>query len=141
MGDAHFGQSVARVEDGDGALLGYVVELRDRTQQVHVEVELGHVVEALEKATNAKRRGLTYVIELNAWSENAKKSALIANTFAEIYVAEQIAAKTNATTKANEWLTKRVEEMRIRVTAADTALEKYKAEQSLFDPGGDLSPV
>lgn len=98
---------------------------------------LGHVVEALEKATNAKRRGLTYVIELNAWSENAKKSALIANTFAEIYVAEQIAAKTNATTKANEWLTKRVEEMRIRVTAADTALEKYKAEQSLFDPGGE----
>ncbi len=98
---------------------------------------LGHVVEALEKATNAKRRGLTYVIELNAWSENARKSALIANTFAEIYVAEQIAAKTDATTKANEWLTKRVEEMRVRVAAADAALEKYKAEQSLFDPGGE----
>lgn len=98
---------------------------------------LGHVVEAVEKATNARRRGLTYVIELNAWSENAKKSALIANTFAEIYVAEQIAAKTSVTTKANEWLTQRVEEMRTRVTAADTALETYKAEQSLFDPGGE----
>ena len=47
---------------------------------------LGHVVEALEKASSAKRRGLTYVIELNAWSENAKKSALIANTFADVYV-------------------------------------------------------
>jgi succinoglycan biosynthesis transport protein ExoP len=99
--------------------------------------QLGHVVEALEKATSAKRRGLTYVIELNAWSENARKSALIANTFAEIYVAEQVAAKTNATTKANQWLTARVEEMRSRVTASDEALEKYKAEQSLFDPGGE----
>jgi succinoglycan biosynthesis transport protein ExoP len=98
---------------------------------------LGHVVEALEKATGARRRGLTYVIELNAWSESAKKSALIANTFAEIYVAEQIAAKTGATTKANQWLTARVEEMRVRVTASDEALEKYKAEQSLFDPGGE----
>jgi succinoglycan biosynthesis transport protein ExoP len=98
---------------------------------------LGHVVEALGKATSAKRRGLTYVIELNAWSEDSKKSALIANTFAEVYVAEQIAAKTSATTKASAWLNERVEEMRGRVTAADTALEKYKAEQSLFDPGGE----
>jgi succinoglycan biosynthesis transport protein ExoP len=98
---------------------------------------LGHIVEALEKATNAKRRGLTYVIELNAWSENARKSALIANTFAEIYVAEQIAAKAGAATKANQWLNARVEEMRGRVTASDEALEKYKAEQSLFDPGGE----
>jgi succinoglycan biosynthesis transport protein ExoP len=98
---------------------------------------LGHVIEALEKSTSAKRRGLTYVIELNAWSENAKKSALIANTFADVYVAEQIAAKTNATTKASQWLGERVEEMRGRVTASDEALEKYKAEQSLFDPGGE----
>jgi succinoglycan biosynthesis transport protein ExoP len=98
---------------------------------------LGHVVEALEKATSAKRRGLTYVIELNAWSENAKKSALIANTFAEVYVNEQVAVKANATTKANQWLNERVEEMRSRVSASDVALEKYKAEQSLFDPGGE----
>lgn len=98
---------------------------------------LGHVVEAVEKATNAKRRGLTYVIELNAWSENAKKAALIANTYADVYVAEQIAAKASATTKASAWLSQRVEEMRGRVTAADAALEKYKAEQSLFDPGGE----
>lgn len=98
---------------------------------------LGHVVERLEKATSAKRRGLTYVIELSAWSESARKSASIANTFAEIYVAEQVAAKAKATTQANEWLTKRVEEMRGRVAAADAALEKYKAEQSLFDPGGE----
>src|SRR5690606_24726210 len=41
LGGAHFGQSVARVDDTDGALLGYVVEWRDRTPQVRVEVELG----------------------------------------------------------------------------------------------------
>lgn len=98
---------------------------------------LGGIVETLEKATSAKRRGLTYVMELNAWSEDAKKSALLANTFAEVYIAEQIASKTSATQQASQWLKGRVEEMRGRVTASDQALEKYKAEQSLFDPGGE----
>lgn len=98
---------------------------------------LGYIVDAVERATSAKRRGLTYVIEFNAWSENAKKSALIANTFAEIYIAEQVAAKSNATTKASHWLGERVEEMRLKVTASDEALERYKAEQNLFDPGGE----
>src|SRR5690606_32672259 len=58
MGAAHFGQSVARVEDGDGHLLGYVVELRDRTQQVHVEVELGRVVQAAAGGDLSQRIGL-----------------------------------------------------------------------------------
>ena len=58
MGDAHFGQSVARVQDGDGTLLGYVVELRDRTQQVHVEVELGRVVQAAAEGDLSQRIGI-----------------------------------------------------------------------------------
>lgn len=97
---------------------------------------LASVVEALEKATDAKRKGLTYVIEITAWSQDARKSALIGNTIAEVYIGEQLAAKSQATTQASKWLKDRVDEMRVRVTASDQALEKYKSEQSLFDPGG-----
>ena len=46
LGEAHFRENIARVDDADGALLGYVVEWRDRTPQVRVEAELGRVVEA-----------------------------------------------------------------------------------------------
>ena len=62
---------------------------------------LSGVVDKLQKATSAKRRGLTYVIELNAWSRDAQKSAAIANTFVELYLAEQIAAKTEVTSRAS----------------------------------------
>ncbi|MGY1407952.1 MCP four helix bundle domain-containing protein, partial [Luteimonas sp. A611] len=58
LGGAHFGQSVARVDDTDGALLGYVVEWRDRTPQVHVEVELGRVVEAAATGDLSQRIAL-----------------------------------------------------------------------------------
>ena len=46
LGEAHFGQTLARVDDAEGTLLGYVVELRDRTPQVRVEAELAHVIDA-----------------------------------------------------------------------------------------------
>lgn len=98
---------------------------------------LSGVIDALDKSADAKRRGLTYVIELTAWTQDAKKAALIANTIAEVYISEQLAAKSQATTQASDWLKDRVDEMRIRVTASDQALEKYKAEQGLFDPGGE----
>ncbi|ARQ02429.1 GumC family protein [Pseudorhodoplanes sinuspersici] len=96
---------------------------------------LSGVVDKLQKATSAKRRGLTYVIELNAWSRDAQKSAEIANAFVELYLAEQIAAKSEATSTASRWLNERVDEMRVRVSASEKALETYKAEAGLFDGG------
>ncbi len=58
MGEAHFGQTVARVDDEAGDLLGYVVEWRDRTPQVHVELELGRVVRAAAMGDLSQRIGL-----------------------------------------------------------------------------------
>ncbi len=58
MGDAHFVQTVARVDDADGTLLGYVVEWRDRTPQVHVEVELDRVIRAAALGDLSHRIGL-----------------------------------------------------------------------------------
>ncbi len=58
MGDAHFVQTVARVNDDQGRLLGYVVEWRDRTPQVRVEVELGRVVRAAAAGDLSQRIGL-----------------------------------------------------------------------------------
>jgi exopolysaccharide transport family protein len=98
---------------------------------------LAPVVRRLDKATDAKRRGLTYVIELNAWSQSSKKAATIANTFAQLYLANQLDAKADATTRASKWLQARAAEMRTRVAASEKALERYKAEAGLFDPGGE----
>ncbi len=98
---------------------------------------LSGVVDRLQKATSAKRRGLTYVIELNAWSQEAQKAADIANTFAELYLADQIAAKSEVTSRASRWLNERVEEMRGRVAASEKAFEAYRAEAGLFDAGGE----
>jgi polysaccharide biosynthesis transport protein len=98
---------------------------------------LAAVVPALQTAVDAKRRNLTYVIELTVWSKDAVKAARLANRIGELYLAEQIAAKRHTARQATQRLTQRANELRHRVTASENAYEKYKAESGLFDPGGE----
>jgi len=97
----------------------------------------GYVVDKLEKYSDAKRRSLSYVIELNAWSRDAGKAVTLANTIAEQYLGEQVASKEKMTERATRWLAARVEELRKRVDKSDRALEQYKSEAGLFDPAGE----
>src|SRR5262249_41612735 len=54
---------------------------------------LAPFVKELMKKTDVSRQKLTYVIEFDAWSEDASKAAKIANTFIQIYLADQVAVK------------------------------------------------
>ena len=98
---------------------------------------LAGVVAGLSTAVSAKRRNLTHVIEVSVWSRTAKKAARLANTFAELYLVDQIAAKRDVAEELTKRLNKRVEELRQRVTTAEEAYERYKAKTGLFDPGGE----
>ena len=97
----------------------------------------GAVVDKLAKYSSAKRRALSYVIELNAWSRDPGKAMNLANTIADQYLAQQVASKAKVTERATEWLNGRVEELRQRVDKSDRALEQYKAQAGLFDPAGE----
>lgn len=98
---------------------------------------IANAAAALQRKISAKRRGLTYVIEVTAWSRDAEKAARIANTVTDIYISDQIASKSDAAGKANNLLNRRLDELRDRVNASENAYEKYKAQFGLFDPGGE----
>jgi len=107
------------------------------------EDELAPVVGELSRNVSTKRRGSTYVIDLNIWSRDPAKAARIANAFGEAYLDDQRNAKASATRQASEWLNQRVEELRDRVIASERALEQYRAEAGLssvyrtsLEPGG-----
>ncbi|MGE0060762.1 MAG: GumC family protein [Xanthobacteraceae bacterium] len=99
--------------------------------------ELAGIVARLDKETDAKRRGLTYVIELNAWSQDPAKAARIANMFATVYLDNQLAAKADATQRASSWLASRSSEQKEKLEQSERALEAYKAKNGLFNPGGE----
>jgi succinoglycan biosynthesis transport protein ExoP len=98
---------------------------------------LAPIVEALARKVDAKRRNLTFVIELTAWSEEPGKAARIANLLAELYLEDQTRAKTAVAERANKWLSEQVDEQRQRVTASEKAYEDYRAKFGLYAPAGE----
>ena len=71
------------------------------------------------------------VIQISYVSRNRNTSAAIANAIAEHYITGQLDAKLEATKAATEWLSGRVEELRVRVQVSEEAVEIARAEQSV----------
>jgi succinoglycan biosynthesis transport protein ExoP len=73
--------------------------------------------------------GKSYAISLFFTSLDPEKAAKIVNTWADQYLVDQLEVKFEATERANEWLSKRLAEMKEKVTIADNAVvaarEKY----------------
>jgi succinoglycan biosynthesis transport protein ExoP len=74
-------------------------------------------------------RSLTFLLTFR--SENPELAARIANRHAQLYLASHVALKAEATTKANAWLTQRVEELRQQVAEAERAVQAYRVEHKL----------
>jgi capsular exopolysaccharide synthesis family protein len=91
----------------------------------------------LSKALSVQRAGLTsYLINVSVTSQSPTKAAQIANKFAELYVAQQIEAKQNATLAASGWLSGRLAELRQQVLQDDAAVQQYKIANNLQSAAG-----
>lgn len=90
------------------------------------------VVDHVLQRLRVHRSGLTYVIDINFTSQSAAKAALIANTFADKYLTQQLQDKFEATTAATTWLNQRLAEMEPQVQAAAAAVERYRAAHGLL---------
>ena len=60
----------------------------------------------------------SYVFRITATTKDPKTSARMANTLAELYIAEQLDTKFLATEKATDWLTSRVIQLKIELEGA-----------------------
>lgn len=88
-------------------------------------------IDALRLALSASVKRNTFVYDLSATTGDARKSALIINTLAEIYVDEQIAVKFEATEKAVAWLSGRVTELEAELREKEEALKAARSETDL----------
>ena len=106
------------------------------TEEQQREATINRVVDAVVGQTDISRRGLTYVMSLKFTSENPAKAAKIANALADTYVVDQLEAKFDATKKANEWLSTRLQTLRQQVEASERAVEIYRNQNGLENVDG-----
>jgi capsular polysaccharide biosynthesis protein len=82
------------------------------------------------------RNGLTYVVSVTFNSESPQKAAGIANAIADTYILDQLEAKFDATKRANEWLSQRLDALRRQVQESERAVEIYRSDNGLEGADG-----
>lgn len=134
--------SALREPSGLGALIGGAADLvggkRPNGQLTPIEAQKQHerVVDNVLGHLSVKRAGLTYVINVSFESEQPAKAARVANTFAELYLLEQLEAKFDATQQATRWLNSRLDELRSQVLADEAAVQQFKIANNLLSASG-----
>lgn len=94
--------------------------------------ERTRIVEAVKSKLDVGEEGLSSVVRIAFTSRDPQIAALVANSFAEFYIADQLAAKKKTAQAANEWVNQRVEELREEVQKAEGAVQAYVDRQGLI---------
>lgn len=78
------------------------------------------------------RQDWSYLITVTAATRDPGKSALIANTLAELYIEDQLEAKFDKMRQATSWLSSRVADLQSDVESSAKALKDYVAGANLI---------
>ena len=119
--------------ENNGGAPGDSLALENATPQRQNEI-----LKTFQQRTSVNRVGLTYVVEVSFSSQDPEKAANIANAIADEYINDQISAKLDANTRANDWLAQRLIKLRDDVLASEKKAAQFRAEQGLTDAKGTL---
>lgn len=99
-------------------------------------LERSRLIKAVSGAFKVRIQPRSYVLSITATSSDAAKAALLANALAEVFIADQIETKYDATRRAGAWLEGRVAELKSAALAADQAVSSYRAATGLVGGSG-----
>lgn len=102
------------------------------------ELRRAIAVENVAEAISIERTGKTFVIEISAKTRDPQKSALVANTLIDVYMAKSADLQSENAGRASGELGGRLETLRKEVGDAERRIEEYKATHDLIDAKGGL---
>ncbi len=111
-----------------GALLGlFGMEMRPAA-----ETKLGQTaaLEILNRHVNVKKTDRSFIVDVDVWSHDPAKAAMLANAISIAYLAESKKSQATAARRATTDLSGRLKELRERLRNAENALATYKAQNN-----------
>jgi uncharacterized protein involved in exopolysaccharide biosynthesis/Mrp family chromosome partitioning ATPase len=96
------------------------------------EPRLGQMaaLEALNHHINVKKTDRTFIVDIDVWSYDAAKAAMLANAISNAYLAEAKNSQALAARRATSDLSGRLKELQERLRTAENALAVYKAQNN-----------
>ena len=120
---------------GDGktlasSLLGLIgIQLRAPSAAETREVQLA-ALDALNKHITIRKTEKSFIVDIEVWSIDPAKAAMLANTLTNVYLTESRNSQALAARRATSELSGRLKELRERLRNAETALATYKAQNN-----------
>jgi uncharacterized protein involved in exopolysaccharide biosynthesis len=85
---------------------------------------------ALNRHINVKKTDRTFIVDIDVWSYDAAKAAMLANAISNAYLAEAKNSQALAARRATSDLSGRLKELQERLRTAENALAVYKAQNN-----------
>lgn len=96
------------------------------------------IVETVRHRIVAEPANRASVIGLRFVSADPELAALGANTLADLYLEDQLAAKQSASERASSFLEVEIERLRSELATAESAIQDYRRETGLIEGGGPV---
>src|SRR5258708_5888920 len=86
------------------------------------------VLEALNRHINIKKTDRSFIVDIEVWSYDPAKAAMLANALSNAYLAESKRSQSTAARRATTDLSGRLKELQQRLRNAENVLATYKAQ-------------
>jgi uncharacterized protein involved in exopolysaccharide biosynthesis/Mrp family chromosome partitioning ATPase len=110
------------------SLLGlFGLDIRSAT-----EAKLGETaaLEILGRHVNVKKTDRSFIVDVEVWSHDPAKAAMLANAISSAYLAESTKSQATAARRATTDLSGRLKELQERLRNSENALATYKAQNN-----------
>lgn len=87
-------------------------------------------LDALGRHINVKKTDRTFIVDIDVWSYDPAKAAMLANAISNAYLAEAKNSQSIAARRATNDLSGRLKELQDRLRTAENALAIYKAQNN-----------
>jgi capsular exopolysaccharide synthesis family protein len=128
MDDSRFNPSLS----GVGWVQHFFASSKPEDTAEQAERDRTTVAEKLLKNLDVANDGRSYSITIRYADHDPEMAAKIANGFADQYLVDQLEVKYEATQRANDWLSKRMDELKEKVSASEKAVEDYRTANHLI---------
>jgi uncharacterized protein involved in exopolysaccharide biosynthesis/Mrp family chromosome partitioning ATPase len=106
-------------------LFGVEIPVADPTK-----VEQMSALEALNRHVTVKKTDRSFIVDIDVWSRDPAKAAMLANALAQAYLTESRNSQATAARRATTDLSGRLMELKDRLRKAENALAIYKAQNN-----------
>jgi uncharacterized protein involved in exopolysaccharide biosynthesis/Mrp family chromosome partitioning ATPase len=99
------------------------------TAEQQKQIQMG-ALEALNRHVNVKKTDRTFIVDIDVWSYEPAKAAMLANAISKAYLAESKQSQATAARRATSDLSGRLKELQERLRNAENTLAIYKAKNN-----------